>query len=131
MNLENIFKNVIKIDFLYGILIITFSFFTESEVTYVDSDAPWAMIDTFGILAIILVIVYLVNLYFLYKFKPIGKTLYVPLLILYLILGSLILQEQYAFSALDMLGEWISGILSGLIIALLYFTDIKDKFTKI
>ena len=70
----------------------------------------------------------MVNLYFLYKFKPIGKTLYLPLIILGFILSTLVSSEQN--TSVDLLFEWIDGLLSGLVIALLYFTDIKDKFKE-
>ena len=127
MNLEKIFKNLIILESLYLVFYVAIATYMEWDVPLTEEIEPFRLVDAIFFIGLIF---YYVVLYFLYKFKPIGKTLYVPLLILYLILGSLILQEQYAFSALDMLGEWISGILSGLIIALLYFTDIKDKFTK-
>ena len=130
MNLENIFKNVIKIDFLLYIVTLIFMFFTETEVSYVDPEAAWTIMDTLGILVLIYLIVYGVNLYFLYKFKPLGKTLYLPLMIFYIFLGILTLNEQYTISTFELLLDWIGGLLSGLIIALLYFTDIKDKFIK-
>ena len=130
MNLENIFKNVIKIDFLLYIVTLIFIFFTETEVSYVVPEAAWTILDTLGVLTLIFVIVYGVNLYFLYKFKPLGKTLYLPLMIFYLFLGILTLDMQHTISTFELLLDWIGGLLSGLIIAFLYFTDIKDKFIK-
>ena len=126
MNLENIFKNIIKIEFLFIVLVIISLFFIDIE--YVDPNGPWTMETTLTIWLFIILLVYVVNLYFLYKFKPIGKTLYLPLLILTLILGTLLPAAQY--TSLDLIVEWISGVLTGLVIALLYFTDIKDKFIK-
>ena len=126
MNLENIFKNIIKIEFLLIVLFIISLFFRDIE--YVDPNAPWTMVTTLSIWFLIIFVVYVVNLYFLYKFKPIGKTLYLPLIILMLILETLFPAAQY--TSLDLTVESISGVLTGLVIALLYFTDIKDKFIK-
>jgi len=123
MNLENIFKNIIKIEFLFiGVLLIS-EFFADVE--YVELDV---VSDTVFIWLLIYLVVYVVNLYFLYKFKPIGKTLYLPLIILGLIMGTLFPGEQY--TSVDLYVEWMGGLLSGLVIAFLYFTDIKDKFKE-
>lgn len=123
MNLENIFKNIIKIDFLYIGAVLISGFFEDVEYAELDS-----MSDTLYIWALIFLLVYVVNLYFLYKFKPIGKTLYLPLIIFGSILVTLMPSEQ--FTSVDLLVEWIGGLISGVVIALLYFTDIKDKFKK-
>ena len=123
MNLENVFKNIIKIEFLFIVAIFISPFFADVE--YVELDV---VSDTLFLWLLIYLVVYVVNLYFLYKFKPIGKTLYLPLIILGFILSTLVSSEQN--TSVDLLFEWIDGLLSGLVIALLYFTDIKDKFKE-
>ena len=123
MNLENTFKNIIKIQFLFVVVIIISTFFEDVE--YVELDL---VSDNLYIWALIYLVVYVVNLYFLYKFKPIGKTLYLPLIILGFILATLFPNEQY--TSVDLYVEFMDGLLSGLVIALLYFTDIKEKFKK-
>tara|TARA_B100000780_G_C20656106_1_gene261259 strand:- start:61 stop:453 length:393 start_codon:yes stop_codon:yes gene_type:complete len=129
MNLENIFKNIIKIQFLF-IVAILITIGIEDGVGGVDVELFVALLmeDTLFLLLVTYLVVYVVNFYFLYKFKPIGKTLYLPLIILGFILGTSISSEQY--TSVDLLFEWVDGLLSGLVIALLYFTDIKDKFKE-
>jgi len=133
MNLEKIFKNIIKIEVLYLIFVIIYtSLFME--IAYVDPNAPliWTAQDTLGILSLIFMLVYVVNLYFLYKFKSIGKTLYAPLIIISFILGILHTPAE-ALSTPPIpyyLLEWVSGLISGIVIAFLYFTEIKDKFNS-
>ncbi len=131
MNLENIFKNLIKMEVLYMIFAIIYTvIFTEIE--YVDPDAPliWTIQDTLGALLGVVILVYITNLYFLYKFKPIGKTLYVPLIIIQILIGGFMAEpiepSMSLYSA--SLVEWIAGLITGMVIALLYFTEIKDKF---
>ena len=129
MNLENIFKNIIKIQFLF-IVAILITIGIEDGVGGVDVELFVALLmeDTLFLLLVTYLVVYVVNFYFLYKFKPIGKTLYLPLIILGFILSTLVSSEQN--TSVDLLFEWIDGLLSGLVIALLYFTDIKDKFKE-
>ena len=127
MNLENVFKNIIKIEFLFIVAIFISPFFADVE--YVELDVvSETLYNTLSIWSLIYLVVYVVNLYFLYKFKPIGKTLYLPLIILGFILSSLFPYEQS--TSVDFYIEWMDGLLSGLVIALLYFTDIKDKFKE-
>ena len=130
MNLEKIFKNLILI---YPVLIVLIL----SLITYIDWDIPvesYAETTTIETITLLLFSIWLINLYFLYKFKPIGKTLFIPLLIIMLLFEipvpyeSLVMTPGYEY--IDSLIVYIEGILTGMIIALLYFTNIKDKFKK-
>ena len=130
MNLERIFKNLIL---LYPVIIVLII----SLITYIDWDIPvesYAETTTTETTILLLFSIWLINLYFLYKFKPIGKTLFIPLLIIFLLFEnsvpyeSLVMTPGYEY--IDSLIAYIEGILTGMIIALLYFTNIKDKFKK-
>ena len=97
----------------------------------VDSDAEIGVID--GIF-IIFAIIYFINLYFLYKFKPIGKTLFIPVFFLVGFFDFFVSYESFFLTpGYEHIGRLLTGIdymLIGMIIALLYFTDIKEKFKK-
>ena len=130
MNLERIFKNLIL---LYPVLFVL----TLPLLVYIDWDIPvesYTETTTNEMIYILLAVVFFINLYFLYKFKPIGKTLFIPLLIIMLLFEipvpyeSLVMTPGYEY--IDSLIVYIEGILTGMIIALLYFTNIKDKFKK-
>ena len=129
MNLEKIFKNLILI---YPVLIVL----TLSLVIYIDWDIPVESYTetTTNEMILIPLVAFVINLYLLYKFKPIGKTLFIPLLIILLLFEnsvpyeSLVMTPGYEY--IDSLIAYIEGILTGMIIALLYFTNIKDKFKK-
>ena len=130
MNLERIFKNLIL---LYPVIIVLII----SLITYIDWDIPvesYAETTTTETTILLLFSIWLINLYFLYKFKPIGKTLFIPLLIIMLLFEnpvpyeSLVMTPGYEY--IEPLIAYIEGILTGMIIALLYFTNIKDKFKK-
>jgi hypothetical protein len=130
MNLERIFKNLIL---LYPVIIVLII----SLITYIDWDIPvesYAETTTTETTILLLFSIWLINLYFLYKFKPIGKTLFIPLSIILLIsentvpYESLVMTPGYEY--IESTFAYIEGILTGMIIALLYFTNIKDKFKK-
>ena len=130
MNLERIFKNLIL---LYPVIIVLII----SLITYIDWDIPvesYAETTTTETTILLLFSIWLINLYFLYKFKPIGKTLFIPLSIILLIsentvpYESLVMTPGYEY--IESTFAYIDGILTGMIIALLYFTNIKDKFKK-
>jgi hypothetical protein len=130
MNLEKIFKNLILI---YPVLIVLIL----SLITYIDWDIPvesYAETTTIETITLLLFSIWLINLYFLYKFKPIGKTLFIPLSIILLIYENTIPYESLVmtpgYEYIESTFAYIEGILTGMIIALLYFTNIKDKFKK-
>lgn len=126
MNLEKIFKNLIILDVIVILFYIAIVSYMEWDVPVTEEIEPFALLDA---IIFIVFIFYYVVLYFLYKFKPIGKTIYVPLLILSTIIGYEYTYE-YDYQAYEVIMEYLNGLVSGMIIALLYFTDIKDKFIK-
>tara|TARA_B100001105_G_C22173872_1_gene349694 strand:+ start:222 stop:614 length:393 start_codon:yes stop_codon:yes gene_type:complete len=130
MNLKNIFKKFVLIDLLLLTLVI-FSLFFENEMVtnFNESINPQNdMNDMIGIIALILLIVYLVNLYLLYKFKPIGKQLYLFVIIFMLILS--LLSGTNAASPIQYVLDGLGWANSGAILVLLYFSPIKKEFDK-
>ena len=129
MSLERIFKNLIL---LYPVLVVMIVFIS----VYIDWDIPVESYTetTTSEMIYIPLVAFVINLYLLYKFKPIGKTLFIPLLIIFLLFEnsvpyeSLVMTPGYEY--IESTFAYIEGILTGMIIALLYFTNIKDKFKK-
>ena len=130
MNFKIILERLILLDL--SILILLFiSIFYESEivVAFNESVNPSNnMTDTLEIIAIIFLVLYLVKLYLLYKFKSIGKQMYLFLFIL----GS-VLVLLTGINASDPMLYLIDGLgwsCSGAILVFLYFTPIKKEFGK-
>ncbi len=130
MNFKIIFKRLILLD-LSLLILLFISIFYESEivVAFNESVNPSNnMTDTLEIIAIIFLVLYLVNLYLLYKFKSIGKQMYLFLFIL----GS-VLVLLTGINASDPMLYLIDGLgwsCSGAILVFLYFTPIKKEFEK-
>ena len=81
-----------------------------------------------AIIFLIISVVWLVNLYFLYNFKKIGKQIFVILFLISIFL--LLLTGSMAVEAKDYILDGLSWTLSGAILVFLYFTPIKKEFEK-
>ena len=128
MNLKTIFKRLILLDFLLIILVVSSIAFESAEVTdfnkYFENDYSNSLLTVAGILYL----VYIVNLFFLYKFKRIGKQIYFILWIV-LIIFSLLL-PPFAIDSWSYVIDGLGWANSGAILVLLYFTPIKKEFYK-
>ena len=128
MDLKNTFKKLILINLLLIITVIFLSvFLDESEQVfnfYENDDTSNFLL----ILILIYILIYFTSCFLLYKFKKIGKILY---LISFIFSGFIVLMEGPV--ALDSLIYLIDGLYmaaSGAILTFLYFTPIKKEFDK-
>ena len=130
MNLKTIFKRLILLDLSIFILAIIAIFFeSEIVVSFNESVNPSNEMDgILGIIALFFLAIYLVNLYLLYKFKNIGKQMYLFLFIFMSVFSLLMGINAYdpIFYVIDGFG-WA---MSGAILVFLYFTPIKKEFEK-
>ena len=130
MNLKIIFKRLILLDLSLLILMIIAVFY-ESEVVVAFNESVNPSSDISNMLdwiALIILVLFLVNLYLLYKFKSIGKQMYLFLFII----GS-ILSLLMGINAADPILYLLDGFgwaCSGAILVFLYFTPIKKEFEK-
>ena len=128
MNLKTIFKRLILLDFLLIILVVSSVAFESAEVTdfnkYFENDYSNSLLTVAGILYL----VYIVNLFFLYKFKRIGKQIYFILWIVLIILSLLL--PPFASDSWSYVIDGLGWANSGAILVLLYFTPIKKEFDK-
>ena len=128
MNLKIIFKRLILLDLSLLILMIIAVFYeSEVVVAFNESVNPSSDISNMlGWIALIILVLFLVNLYLLYKFKSIGKQMYLSLFII----GS-ILSLLMGINAADPIFYLLDGFgwaCSGAILVFLYFTPIKKEF---
>ena len=128
MNLKTIFKRLILLDLSLIILIIVAVFFETKEVAdfnmYFENDYSNALLIIFGIGLLI----YLINLFLLYKFKSIGKQIYLILFIVLMVLS--LLSPPNAMDSWLYVLDGLGMANSGAILVFLYFTPIKKEFDK-
>ena len=127
MNLKNIFKKFVLLDLLLIILVILTIFFENEMITSFNEHVNQTT-DMFGFVALIYFVVWLVSLYFLYKFKKNGKQLYLFTFIFGVILS--LLMGASAQSSISYVVDGLGWANSGAILALLYFSPIKKEFDK-
>ena len=127
MSLKTIFKRFLLLDLSLLILIIVSVFFESEEVLRFNEslDPISNMILT---LSGIFLLVYLINLFLLYRFISIGKQMHLIVFVLGIILSLIA-----GVSAVDPWLYVIDGLgwsVSGAILVLLYFSPIKKEFEK-
>ena len=127
MNLKTIFKRLVLTDLALSILIIVMAFYTSEQVENFNDNYS-KVSEAMAIIYLIILVVWLVNFYFLYNFKKIGKQIFIFLFVITLILilptGSIAVDSTYY--VLDYLG----AALNGAMLVFLYFTPIKKEFDK-
>ena len=130
MNLKTIFKRLILLDLSIFILAIIAVFFeSEIVVSFNESVNPSNEMDgILGIIALFFLAIYLVNLYLLYKFKNIGKQMYLFLFIFMSVFS--LLMGINAYDPIFYLIDGLGWAISGAILVFLYFTPIKKEFEK-
>ena len=103
-------------------------FFESNEAAdfnrYFENDWSNAILIIFGIGLLI----YLINLFLLYKFKSIGKQIYLILFIVLLVLS--LLSPPNAVDSWLYVLDGLGMANSGAILVLLYFSPIKKEFEK-
>ena len=127
MELKNIFKKFVLLDLLLFILVIITLFFEDETISSFNEYANQTT-DMFAFVSLVYLAVWLVSLYFLYKFKKNGKQLYFFTFIFGIILS--LLMGASAQSAISYIIDGLGWANSGAILALLYFSPIKKEFNK-
>ena len=125
----NIFKKTILLQILLFLSLITLTIIEEDLLP--SEEVPSDFSITEGILFLFIFLLLPFMWYFLYKLKPIGKKLFV----FYLILGaiSFFVTSDYSYVVTSLtpfleFGDNALILLDGVILAFLFFTDVKENF---
>ena len=126
---EKIFKNIILTQVVLFVILIVIGIADESAIP-VNEDLSFNLID--GI-SLIFFIGYIISIILLYKFKSLGKKLFVLIFILGFITSLFEGQDSFiiefsSFTTLISAVENLLYVVDGMILAALYFTSIKEKF---
>jgi hypothetical protein len=126
---EKIFKNIILAQVVLFITLIAIGVADESA-NPVNEDLSFNLID--GI-SLIFFIGYIISIILLYKFKSLGKKLFVLIFILGFITSLFEGQDSFiiefsSFTPVISAVENLLYVVDGMILAALYFTSIKEKF---
>ena len=125
MNIERIFKNLLIAHLLMLIIAVIWGVAEESVITTTEEPE----VNSIELVMLLIFIIYIINIFLLLNFKPLGKNLYVPLVIFYSVLHFGLPKEYITHgSAAEYLFNDVDMVITGMIIAMLYWTDVKKKF---
>ena len=130
MDLEKVFRNLILADLAILVAMVIATATEPEYITALIEQVDQGIYDTGAgmMFALVFLIVYLVNLFMLYKYISFGKTLYLILFGISIVLS--LMSGTVVGTAFQETIGWLGGAVSGAILVLLYFSPIKDKFAK-
>ena len=125
----NIFKKTILLQIFLFLSLITLTIIEEGLLPGEEVPSDFSIME--GILFLFIFLLLPFMWYFLYKLKPIGKKLFVFYLILGAISFFVISDYSYVVTSLTPFLEFGDNaliLLDGVILAFLFFTDVKENF---
>ena len=131
--IESTFKNIIFLKVALLILIIIWG--GTIQISNSESSIRNNLTDLGGILFTLFSVLYLITCYQLYKFKTLGKKLLVSLVLIFIILGFVTelmnpmqIDKDLFFLFIFYVVSPMFFVTQGLVIGMIYFSGIKEKF---
>ena len=131
MDAEKILKNLITANFVMLGIIIAMGLAGYTTLPTALEEYSLALIDEYAfgyILVLPFLVAYITALILIYKLKPVGRTLFLWISIIsvfmYFFTGPMITDELTLI-----LGD-VGLLLDGVILGIIYFSPLKEKFTK-
>ena len=131
--IESTFKNIILLK--VGLLILIIIWGGTIQLSNSESSVRNNLTDLGGILFTLFSVLYLITCYQLYKFKTLGKKLLVSLVLIFIILGFVTelmnpmqIDKDLFFLFIFYIVSPMFFVTQGLVIGMIYFSSIKEKF---
>ena len=131
--IESTFKNIILLK--VGLLILIIIWGGTIQLSNSESSIRNNLTDLGGILFTLYSVLYLITCYQLYKFKTLGKKLLVSLVLIFIILGFVTelmnpmqIDKDLFFLFIFYIVSPMFFVTQGLVIGMIYFSSIKEKF---
>ena len=131
--IESTFKNIILLK--VGLLILIIIWGGTIQLSNSESSVRNNLTDLGGILFTLYSVLYLITCYQLYNFKTLGKKLLVSLVLIFIILGFVTelmnpmqIDKDLFFLFIFYIVSPMFFVTQGLVIGMIYFSSIKEKF---
>ena len=131
--IESTFKNIILLK--VGLLILIIIWGGTIQLSNSASSVRNNLTDLGGILFTLYSVLYLITCYQLYNFKTLGKKLLVSLVLIFIILGFVTelmnpmqIDKDLFFLFIFYIVSPMFFVTQGLVIGMIYFSSIKEKF---
>ena len=126
MDTTKFFKNLIMIDaILLGVMIILSAFEPVEYIDFMSESISLINTETFDAITFIALFLFIVSLFLSYKLKNLGRSLYLLSTIIMLLIMPI---SDVASTGLSYSIGSFGSMISGVLIYLMYFSEIKDKF---
>ena len=125
MELSKLFKGLIIVQ------LVTMVAMVMVPVPPIDPAYEEISIGIFNIVALIHTLLFFVSLVLLFRFKSSGRTLFAILVIIGIPLSLGMPESSVPTGTLYEMLVWFGGALDGAMLAILYLTNIKERFQKI
>ena len=127
MDIIKFFKNLIIIDaILLGVMIILSAFEPVEYIDFMSESISLINSETYDAITLIALFLFIVSLFLSYKLKNLGRSLYLLSTIIILLIMPI---SDVALTGLSYSIGSFGSMMSGVIIYLMYFSEIKDKFS--
>ena len=130
---DDIFKRLIVYKVLMLVLIIIWG--GSVQMINVDNSDSNNLTDLGGVFFFTFSVVYFIVCYQLYSFKPVGKRLFMPLVLLFIILGFLseivnpmAVSKNLFYLFIFYIVSPLFFVVQGTVGAMLYFSDVRQRF---
>ena len=126
LSTEKIFKQMILLNLFILMVGGAYSIYIMPHDTEVETE-----ITTYEVVGLVLLVAYFYTIYLLYYFQPLGKTLFLPFTILSYL--SLLYDPYDYLNNTDEILYFLyslSSLSTGVILTLLYLTELKTKFDR-
>ena len=130
---DDIFKRLIVYKALMLVLIIIWG--GSVQMSNVDNSDSNNLTDLGGVFFFTFSVVYFIVCYQLYSFKPVGKRLFTPLVLLFIILGFLseivnpmAVSKNLFYLFIFYIVSPLFFVVQGTVGAMLYFSDVRQRF---
>lgn len=130
---DDIFKRLIVYKALMLVLIIIWG--GSVQMSNVDNSDSNNLTDVGGVFFFTFSVVYFIVCYQLYSFKPVGKRLFMPLVLLFIILGFLseivnpmAVSKNLFYLFIFYIVSPLFFVVQGTVGAMLYFSDVRQRF---
>ena len=131
--IERYFKNIILLK--VGFLIVISIWGGTTQINNSENSLGNNLTDLGGVLFAVFSALYLVTCYQLYKFKTLGKKLFAPLVLIFIILGFVTelmnpmqVEKDLFFLFIFYIVSPLFFVAQGLVAGMIYFSSINKKF---
>ena len=128
MKLKLIFKRLVLLNLFAFLILLAITLLETESDQVLDFNNSVAANDTLMLLALLWIFAFFVSLYFIYKFKKIGRQLFFYVFLIGIIM--IVFGGPIAFDAASYAIDSLTTAISGAIIVLSYFSPLNKEFKK-